>query len=136
MSYTVFIQKFKNQEPNLIDFKKLLAIVSDFGTIESKEYGHEIVPKDESMFEYASLMGESDNQFSGISFHRPNFNASFKQLVFQLLELNGTCFFDQNMECVLVRGIAEKELPEDIIENADRGIVQISSAEEISLVTE
>lgn len=136
MSYTVFIQKFNQQDPEPIDFKELSAIVSDFGKIELREFGHEIISQEQDMFEYASLMGESDRQFSGISFHRPIFNASFKQMVFQILEVHGTCFFDHNMETILVRGTSKQHLPEEIIENAVNGIATINAAEEVNMVLE
>lgn len=129
MSYTIFIQKFKGGEPSNFELSELVKIVSKHGEIVDNEFGIEIESK-KDLFEYASL-GKSKSDIDGISIHRPNNNDALKELIFEILQIQGACFFDQELSFLQTRTLDLKEFPEDLIENSLNGIELIESLKQI-----
>ncbi|NOQ73924.1 MAG: hypothetical protein GQ574_18100 [Crocinitomix sp.] len=130
MSYTIFIQKFKEGEPSPFNRSELETIISKHGKMSEEEFGVEILTEID-MFENADLNGEGTAELSGISFHRPIHCIALQNLIFDVLEVNGTCFFDQNFSYLQTRTLNQADFPEDLIENAEDGITLVQSATEI-----
>lgn len=123
MGYEVMLMKFEKGEPGLFDPVEFNTALAPFGTLEEGEFGREIIPKSESyMFEYASVMGEEGNTFGGVMFNRPDLNEPFSHLIYALLSLKGTCFFDPNFEFLIGRNIRKNNIPVDILEMAENGL--------------
>lgn len=129
MSYTVFIQKFKSGEPSKFEFSELKRILSKYGEVNSGESGIEFRSLN-GLFEDTTL-GKSESDIDGISFHRPNNTNEFRQMAFEILAINGTCFFDQELGFLRTRTTESSEFPEDLIENTSSRIELIESLDQI-----
>jgi hypothetical protein len=131
MSYSIFIQKFKSGEPDSIDLNEFMAAISEFGQVEQNSFGLEIISSVGDLFETASISEADGNGISGISFHRPAHHEQLRALIFQILQFDGTCFFDQDMDYFQYRNLRTEDLPAGLLENAEDGLIKVSDPSEI-----
>lgn len=130
MSFAVIFMRFSQGEPLSIDRQQLEKILLPYGKIISGEYGWEIISKS-NLFEYANIMGEGESEFSGIFFNRPDLSGELNQLIFDLLAIEKTYFFDQNMEYLFSRKLNPSDLPQDIAENGACEILNTTSVNDL-----
>lgn len=130
MSYTVFIQKFKEGEPAPIRFEELDQALSKYGKIENDESGLIVVSAIGDLFETASLSGDVTHGIDAITIHRPRGHKKLSNFIFDLLQFEGTCFFGQGLEFLITRQKNNNELPDDLVNACKSGLTVINSPEE------
>lgn len=117
-------------EPSNFEFSELKRILSKYGEVSNDgEFGIEFRSLN-NLFEDTTL-GKSESDIDGISFHRPNNTDEFRQMTFEILAINGTCFFDQELGFLRTRTTESSEFPEDLVENSPTGIELIESLDQI-----
>ena len=131
MSYSIFIQKFKSGEPAAIDLQEFSDAISEFGQIKKTDFGLEIISSVGQMYETASISEENAKGISGISFHRPSHHKKLRELIFQILQFDGTCFFDEDMDYFQFRNLKIEDLPVDLLANAENGVIKVSNSDEV-----
>ncbi|SFW37028.1 hypothetical protein [Cellulophaga fucicola] len=115
MSYTVYLQKFKNGDPDNIPFDELEKILSSYGIIEKGYSELEFVSNVGEMFEEATFIGNLEDGISGICFNKPSLNDKFSLLIFDLLKIRNTCFFGTDLKFVNSRYEMKTHLPQSLI---------------------
>lgn len=130
MSYTIFIQKFNNGDASPFEFSELESIISKHGNITESEFGLEITSKTE-ICENADLNGKGKTDISGVSFHRPIHCLELQNLVFDILKVDGTYFFDQELNYLQTRSANLTDVPEDILANSDQGVTLVKIASDV-----
>lgn len=130
MSFAVLIMRFSKGEPFSMERELLAEILLPFGEIVSTDYGLEITTE-KNLFEYASVIGEGETEFSGIFFNRPDLNNDLIQLIFDILSIENTYFFDQEMEFLFSRNLESSDLPKDMINNESCDASNIESVYEL-----
>ena len=131
MSFTVFINKFEHGKGASFDLKELEAITAKYGSWHSGDLGLEFHAQEKDLFETTDLFGSEEATHTSISILRPNAKSRLKELIFDLLELPGTCFFTQDLEAVYVRNTPSHQLPKDLVSQTDWGIIQVAVAKEL-----
>lgn len=131
MSYSIFIQKFKNGKPATFEFNELSKIISKYGEIIKKDFSFELKPKDPDLFEFASFSGNNRYDLSALSIHRPSKSNLLSSLIFEMLKLKGSCCFDQDSEIIMVRNTSLGDIPTELKKSLSKGVKRIESPTEI-----
>lgn len=117
MSYTIYIQKFKSKTKDNFDLNQLNILVDKHGRIVKTEYGLEIITENSQLFENADLNGRSNSEITNLSIHRPSNDRKLRELIFDILKIDGTCFFDQDLSFLLTRQDTLQDFPQDLLDN-------------------
>ena len=113
MSYSTYIVKFENNDMVPMSYTEIESILTQHGTIVEGEFGKEFIHNSEEyIFEYCSLEMDEEGKVSGLSFNRPIHHSPFPEFIFDLLAIEGSCFFGTDMEFVLARTDRSLHLPE------------------------
>ena len=83
------------------------------------------------MYETASISDIESGKLTGVSFNRPTNNPKLKELIFAILSIEGTCFFDQDIDYLQYRNLNIEDLPADLREHAPKGAEKVESPEEV-----
>ena len=111
MSYTIFIQSFKNNEPCSINRDIVIRCFS--GKIELADFGIIVSYKDGSVNE---INIDNNDMISYLSIHRPGGEALHFDLL-NLLKL-GFIIYGQGSDCICAESInIEDELPNGMVES-------------------
>ena len=128
MSYSVYIQKFKNGEPSPADFEEVLSVLCRYGSVSNYLGRLEFWPNDEDICEVGFLNGGEVLGITSISFERPIFGGCFAQLVFDLLGISGMCYFEQDCIYVLSKTDVTSDLPDGLAKICKDGRVTVISS--------
>lgn len=129
MSYTIFIQKFQDKKEDNFNLNELRRIVDKYGQIRKEEFGLEIIIEKDELFKNADLNGNGSTEITNISIHRPSENPKLRELIFDILKIEGTCFFDQELNFVITRENNANKFPEDLLENCK--LAQVKTKNEL-----
>ncbi|ANH61667.1 hypothetical protein [Dokdonia donghaensis] len=127
MSYTVFIGKFKDGEPAKIAVDDIKNGFSKYGSIRETSSEIELIA-DRDLFESGTF---TKDNFSQLSLHRPSIDQEFKNFVFDFLQIDGTCYFSQDLDFIKTRSGEIKNFPRDMIEHCVTGITVVTSPEDL-----
>lgn len=127
MSYDFFVIKFENGKESVMDFHQLQSILANYGKLVGQGDDWEFV-SDDQLFDSAQLLGDEDNGFYGVSFHRPTADRKLAQLVFNLLAIPNSCFFGTDMEFLQARSEITSNLPDVFIQSFPDGAELIDDA--------
>jgi hypothetical protein len=134
MGYSVYVQRYSHGEEATIPYRKLVDVFSGLGTLGSAGSYIEFTPYTDELCEVAILSGDEAGGITSISFERPGASAALADLVFQLLAIPGTCFFEADCTYVKARTDVTKNLPEELLDQCETGQVTIvTSAEEVRI---
>lgn len=134
MSYSVYVQRFSQGEEATIPYQEIAEILSGLGSLRSAGSFIEFTPSTDDMCEVAILSGSESEGITGISFERPASSVALSQVVFQLLAIPGTCFFEVDCTYVKARADVTNDLPEGLLEQCESGAVTIvTTAEQVQL---
>jgi len=134
MSYSVYVQKFISGDSAAIDFNAVAAILAPHGTIGDAGRHLEFTPREDNLCEVAILSGSKSDGITGISFERPVTGRGLPELIFALLDIPGTCFYELDCSYVMARSDVTSELPEGLLEACTlSSVTVISSAAEVQL---
>ncbi len=131
MSYTVFINRYYLGESKSFSLKELEQIVSRYANLRNGDFGLELIPKKADLFEFAGINDDFEIKNMSISIDRPLDDLILKKMIFDILEIQGTCYFSQELIDIKVRGSNSKHVPKDMIEHADNGINIITMINEL-----
>jgi hypothetical protein len=134
MSYAVYVQRFANGERAYAPFGHVTSILEKYGRLALLEDRGEFIPASEDICDVGYLGGSEATGTDGVGFDRPVSSERMRALVFELLGVDGMCYFEQDVRYVLARSDVTETLPEGLLELCESGrCTVISSAEEIPL---
>lgn len=134
MSYSVYIQKFKNGEPSFANFSDVSAILNKYGSVDRVGGRIEFTPDGDDLCEVGFVGGSEDDGIDSIGFERPISGGRLSLLIFELLAMPGMCYFELECTYVLARSDLTRDLPEGLLKQCESGSVTIiSSASEVLL---
>lgn len=134
MSYSVYVQRFNQGEEAAIPYQDLVEVFSGLGSLGSAGSFIEFTPNTDDLCEVAILSGDEKEGITGIAFERPVASAALSEIVFQLLAIPGTCFFEADCTYVMARSDVTNDLPEGLLDQCESGQVTIvKTAEEVQL---
>ena len=134
MSYSVYVQKFENGERAYASFRQVTSILERYGRLALLEDRGEFIPSGEDICDVGYLGGNEKTGTDGVGFDRPVSGVRLRALVFELLGVEGMCYFEQDVRYVLARSDVTATLPEGLLELCETGrCTVISSAEDIPL---
>ncbi len=115
MGYAFYLQKFEDGEPSSVPSSEVMSVLERYGRVETGDGKAEFIPDGNDLCEVGFLsMGETG--VDGISLARPVASKRLPQLVFDLLGIEGLCFFEQDVSYVLARSDVTASLPEALRE--------------------
>lgn len=127
MGYEVFVMKFKDGEAAEIPYEKLCSVLSKYGELHDGNFGKEFVSNVGEICDYASLSGSESEGYCGVTFSRPTTHEKLPYLIYDLLGIEGTCFFGPDLEFVHSRNNMQQHYPPQLLENLEEGLKVISS---------
>lgn len=103
-------------------------VLSPYGQIARDVSFHEFSPACDDICDYA-ILSTSDDFVEGITFERPVTGNKLRKIVFELLGLQGMCFFELDVSYVLSRSDVSEFLPDELIGACESGTVTVVSTE-------
>jgi hypothetical protein len=134
MGYSVYVQKFNAGEPAFAPFAAVASVLERYGRLAMHGDRGEFVPNGDDICDVGYLTGSEALGLDGVGFDRPVSGGRLQQLVFELLALEGMCYYELDVSYVLARTDVTDELPEGLRELCETGrCTVISQAEEVAL---
>jgi hypothetical protein len=134
MSYSVYVQKFDDGERAYAPFREVASVLEKYGRLALLPDRGEFIPNGEDICEVGYLNGNEELGLDGVGIDRPVSGGRLKTLVFELLGVEGMCYFEQDVTYVLARSDVTPTLPQGLLELCESGrCTVISTAEEIPL---
>lgn len=134
MSYTVFVQKFADGQAGSVPYDSVISVLSRYGSINEVGRSMEFIPEGGDLCEIGFISGNRADGVDGVSFERPVSGGRLRELVFDLLDIPGMCYFEVDCKFVLARTDVAVDLPIGLIDQCESGFVTIiSSATEVPL---
>lgn len=125
MGYSVFLHNFTPEKTRLKDVESLLL---PYGQIGRDVSFHEFSPTCDDICDHA-ILSTNDDFVEGITFERPLNGNKLRKIVFELLGLQGMCFFELDVSYVLSKSDVSEFLPDELIDACESGTVTLVSSE-------
>jgi hypothetical protein len=129
MSYEVFVHKFEHGDPVGAPFKEVASVLEKYGSVDFVEQRIEFEPFTDDICEIGFLGGSEADGIDSIGFERPVSGGRLRSLIFELLSINGMCFFELDVSYVLARTDVTEHLPEGLRDLCDEHRVTVISNE-------
>jgi len=134
MSYSVYIQKFKNGKADFANFTDVAAILNTYGLLNRVGDRIAFIPSSDDLCEVGFVSGTENVGIDAIGFQRPISGGRLILLIFDLLAIPGMCYFELECTYVLARSDLTADLPEGLRLQCESGSVTvISSMSEVPL---
>jgi hypothetical protein len=134
MSYSVYVHKFRQGEPAFAPFGDVVSILARYGSVDAVEDRLEFTPDGDDLCEIGFLGGNEDSGIDSVGFNRAVSSDRLRALIFELLGVDGMCYFEDGMDCVIARTDVTLDVPPDLLENCGTSAVKvIRSADDVSL---
>ena len=130
MGYEVFIYKFEKGDASGIPHKDVDDILSKYGKVVEGNFGLEFMSSVGDVCDYCSLSADDHGQITCIQFSRPTISEELPEIVFDLLSIQGTCFFGPDLEFMQSRYSLGDNLPDALQEHFPDGPQIITRAGE------
>ena len=124
MSYSVYVQKFEQGEQSSASFGEVVAILKKYGSVDRARNRLEFTPNGDDICEVGFIGGDEEGIVS-VAFERPVSGGRLSDLVFELLAVDGMCYFELDCSYVLARTDVTKDLPEGLIEQCETSRVTV-----------
>jgi len=98
-------------------------LLNKWGAVVSGEYGIELVLEEPYLFSVCSLHGDLDTGISGITFERPQNHPLYPELVFDLLSIPNSCYFEPDLDFVYSRMDMNQHYPDGLLSNTEATII-------------
>lgn len=121
MSYQIFLVKFEYGHETGIPFDHFEKILQPYGRLMKHQNEWCFISDVGEICDSATLLGDIENGFYGMSFDRPTTHKKLPKIIFDLLLLENTCFFGVDMEFLQSRTAMADHLPEVFQENFPDG---------------
>ncbi|WKZ87317.1 hypothetical protein N5B55_21420 [Ralstonia pickettii] len=132
MSYTVFVQKFADGQAGSVPYNSVVSVLRRYGSVSDIGQSVEFIPDGDDLCEIGFVGGNRADGVDGVSFERPVSGGRLRELVFELLDIPGMCYFEVDCRFVLARRDVAVDLPLGLIRQCESGSVTIiSSATEV-----
>ena len=125
MGYSVFLHNFTPEKTRLQDVESVLL---SYGQIGRGVAFHEFSPDCDDICDHA-VLSTSDDCVEGITFERPVSGNRLRKIVYELLGLQGMCFFELDVSYVLSRSDVSEYVPDELIDACESGTVTVVSTE-------
>jgi hypothetical protein len=133
MGYAVYVQKFEAGERAYAPSAQVTAILERYGRVAIHGGRAEFIPDGEDICDVGYLE-LTDLGVDGVGFDRPVSGGRLPQLVFDLLGVEGMCYFEQDVRYVLARSEVTDSLPDGLRELSETGrCTVISNVAEVAL---
>jgi hypothetical protein len=133
MGYAFYLQKFEDGERSSAPSCDVISVLEQYGRVESRDGRSEFIPDGDDLCE-VGFLSVSEMGVDGVSLERPIASERLPRLVFDLLGIEGFCFFEQDVSYVLARTDVTASLPEGLRELCSSGrCAVISHASEVTV---
>ena len=99
-----------------------------YGSIAAEASFHEFSPACDDICDHA-VLSAGDDFVEGITFERPVTGNKLRKIVFELLGLQGMCFFELDVSYVLSKSDVSEFLPDELIDACESGAVTVITTE-------
>lgn len=104
--------KFEQGQQFVIPFQHLKNLLQPYGRLIKHQGDWCFISDVGVICDNANLLGDAEDEIYGISFERPTIHEKLPEIIFDLLQLENTCFFGVDMEFLQSRTAMANHLPE------------------------
>lgn len=117
-------------DASVIPRKGVDEILSKYGKVVEGSFGLEFISSVGDVCDYCSLSADEHGQITCIQFSRPTTSEELPKIVFDLLSIEGTCFFGSDLEFMQSRYNVGANLPDGLVAHFPSGPQIIARAGE------
>ena len=134
MGYSVYLQKIETGEPAFAPYSEVVSILKRYGSVNHVDSRIEFTPNGEGLCEVGFVGGSEAEGIDSVGFERPVSGGRLAELIFELLGVEGMCYFEQDATFVLARADVEPDLPEGLLDQCEpRQVTIVASSQDIPL---